>query len=273
MPRSFVLVASSGLALVATLLAGCGAPGPGPGSLAEDSTRQARGIDGTELATFIGSACEGASFVAHVPHEAVGPEMPPGYEADLIGGSVLPGRGLNNPHLLAASCANVTIDNVTQADVRMAYSGTLLATGGFYRWEIFVDEPTPHLLPVLQELGWPAVAAAISVDKASLLIEADGVRYQVASAAPTQRPSSFPDDNDLVHHVAADGSHRLLDEELWTAADLHTFRAGALEADGGTWGRIAARLTGPAAGTINPIHSDWSMEFYGEDSPMSPAGG
>jgi hypothetical protein len=262
-PRTAFPVAAAFVAVVGALLAGCAA-GPDPAPTEDVPSREARGFDGTALATFAGTTCEGALFVAYVPNDAVAPELPPGYEAGLVGDSVLPGQGLNNPHLLAVSCAMVTLDNVTQTDVRVAYAGTLLATGGFYRWELFVDEANPLVLPVLQELGWPAAAATIAVDTASILIEADGVRYEVASAVPTQRQESAIEGNHLVHHAGPDGSRRLLAEDMKTSTGFEKMRGGALDAEGGTWGRIAARLTGPAAGALSPIYTDWSMEFYSE---------
>ena len=256
------------LAVTALALAGCSGPHPAPAPTLAEADRQARGaLQGDDVMDALLEApeCAGWGYVAFVPATAVRPELPGGFEPAVVLGAPA-GAGVNNPHLQFLHCATVVVDNATtESDVSIAYSGTLLANGDFYRWETFIDEPEPHaILAAFTGAGWPAQAATVTDDATGEHVRANATSYDVlagpphleAAGAPVRVPPS------VVHNVGPDGVQRHAIETLHTATSF--LYPGTLQATGGVWSRIAQRVApGPLEGTASDIYSGLRDEVYG----------
>jgi hypothetical protein len=255
------------IGLLLLLLAGCGQPAPaGPAHVTPAPVPER---DDASVGSFEATDCFGTTFVAEVPVDAVGPELPPGYKPASLPRNVLgAGPGENNPHLTAFRCAAVRVGNATEADVAFSYAGTLLSGGDEYRWEVFLDEPEPRpLLQLFQHAGWPAVAATIGLSPTAMDVRGNGTHYAVAFAAPLSESTAFDGTEHTSHHQASDG-HKWMVEALYTGGQF--VQPGTLTAEGGVWSRIASRVGSPSLpGVIQDIHSGAaSAEFFADAPPL-----
>lgn len=245
------------LTLLALASSGCAAPADAEEPPADDAPRTSGGDGEDALATIDAGICSGAIFVMEVPMDWVRAELPPERPPAGVGDDTI-GFGLNNPHLMAFECPSVDVNGTAVEDLSVAFSGTLLADGSFYRWDWFVDEPAAELGTLLEHLGWPAFAASIEITATGLRVEGDGILYDVQAPRDPLVPSSIPFTK-VVHGTAPDGTSLVLHEELWTGSQL--LSGGVLTPTGGVLERIAANADGRLAGSINNLNSPWKGEF------------
>ena len=180
---------SASVLAAALLLAGClGAePTPGPATPSEGPGASGKAF---ELVR-----CTGPIFVTEQPAERVQAHLPEGYVAESTTGIVT-----NNPHLQGLDCPDVLVDGVSQGNVQLAFSGTLLDVANgfekepgteFYMFELFLDVAAhPALAARLAARGWNVIDADVSVQPTQVDITAESVSYSFVTPSDPE-PADF----------------------------------------------------------------------------------
>jgi hypothetical protein len=239
-----------GVIVLAMAVAGCGTPVAAP----EGSDAPVRSSVGKDAAvTTTGTDCNGFLFMVELPQEWVQAELPPGYTSAGVGDDTI-GTGVANPHLMLLHCGALDVNGTAAGAVDIAVVNGVLREGGFYRWEIMVQETSAVLVPFLQSLGWPAVAATIDVDATTTILDAPGLQYRITSMPDPVQPDVTAFATRSVT-LGPDGLERVLVESVESGTQDAV--GSTLEATGGLWGRLQAHTSSPLPGIRYNISSDW----------------
>lgn len=237
----------AGPLLALALLAACGLP-------ASTTAHTAVPV----LGSFESDRCVGVVFIAFLPYPVVQPHLPPGYTGYFI-------PLVAQTHLQVYTCEEVTIGSVTESNVTMAAVGTATLDGGAYRWETFIDEPSPNAIEgLLEDAGWPVHQATFTKTPAGVVVEGGGITYTLTTN-PEQ--VGHPTRDDLfvrpIHHETAGGDHLQLDEVLNTGTVA--LYPGVLQAEGGVWEAIAGAPLVPVPGIVQEVDSVLAVDVHEAD--------
>jgi hypothetical protein len=207
------------------------------------------------------TTCKGLEFIAELPGRFVASELPAGYRPSGLAATSAE-EGLNNPHLYVVHCHVVHIGPlVVEEEVRLAYTGTLLSDGSMYRWETFLDEPSPGaMLATFRAHGWNASKADIALTTTTIHVAATNVTLDAASAVPAGGLAGNVLDTFYVQYLGPDKVRHMLKETSSSSTTL--LYPGHLLAHGGAWSRLAANVGLPQIpGMVNDVAGDIDFAF------------
>lgn len=213
---------------------------------------------------FTAPDCIGQAIQMLMPETATNDLVPPAYaESEPV-----------NAHLYAFTCPTVTLGNVTEHDVSVAYAGYSASQDSasgvitFYEFELFIDEPAPNAMQAAFEArGFRVTPADIAVGDLALEVAASNITYAVTFAAPHAAHMPPGSGQRIVVMQGIDGQVQGYNDTVRTSmvtggGFYNSPDASLLDARGGAFGHVQAEMGGLLVpGTNNSMRSDFDVDF------------
>lgn len=199
--------------------------------------------------------CVGVAFIAFLPYQAVQPHLPSGYIGYYI-------PLVAQTHLIVYDCEEVTVGSVTESNVTVAVAGTATLEG-IYRWETFVDEPSPNAVQgLLEDAGWPVIEGTFTWTATGVVVEGDGIAYTLTTSPQRLGHPTWTDVSVIPQFHETPGGDHLQQDEAFSTGTQGSYPS-VLQAEGGVWQAITGGIAGvPVPGLVADVDTLWRSDVH-----------